>query len=313
MDKILITPRGYAKYGEEFAEILINLGYQVDMNTTGAPYPREIFIKKAQESTAIIVGVDELDGALLRTCEKLKAIVKFGVGTDNIDLSVAEELGINVGRCVGMNANAVAEFTIGLVFASARHIVKNAQDVKSGEWPKPTGCELLNKTIGILGFGNIRKNVARIAHGIGMKVKVYDVFPISDKNLSEFQADQLTFNELIRVSDIITVHVPLLPETKDLISTREFNEMKDTTIVVNCARGGVVNEFDLYNALSKGKIAAAASDVFVNEPPQMSGWMAKLIALPNFISTAHIGSRSEEAEIRTSKSATEQVIELLKK
>jgi lactate dehydrogenase-like 2-hydroxyacid dehydrogenase len=129
MKTILVTPRGYAKYGQEERKRLEELGYTMDINDTGKPVPRDVFVAKAKEATGIIVGVDELDGDLIRECKNLKAIVKFGIGVDNIDLPVCEEKGVKVGRCVGTNSNAVAELTIGMMFACARDLVSNAMEV----------------------------------------------------------------------------------------------------------------------------------------------------------------------------------------
>ena len=165
---ILVTPRGYAAYGAQSAKRLEALGYEMNINTTGKPLPRETFVEYAKNSTGIIVGVDELDGALLKECRQLKAVVKFGVGTDNIDLKTAEACGIKVGRCVGSNSNAVAELTIGMLFAAAKHLVSSNVQVREGGWNKPTGRELTKKTMGIIGFGNIGRHVARMAQVIGM-------------------------------------------------------------------------------------------------------------------------------------------------
>ncbi len=315
MEKILITPRGYARYGSEAGKRLEKLGYTLDVNDTGKPVPREVFERKAEEATGIIVGIDELDAELIQRCRNLKAVVKFGVGVDNIDLTACREKGIEVGRCVGTNSNAVAEMTIGYLFACARNLVSNAIEVKEGGWSKPTGYELGGKTIGILGFGNIGKNVARMAAGIGMKVMAYDVFEIPSEILEKYGAVQTDKDMILRKCDFITVHVPLLAETKDMISEKEFKQMKRTAVLVNAARGGIVNEHDLYLALKNREIYACASDVFTSEPPMAAGqpWVKELLENPYFIQTAHIASRTEEAEKNTVEKATDVMIEMLGK
>lgn len=311
MKTILVTPRGYATYGKEIQKQLEELGYTMDVNRTGKPLPREIFVEKAKKATGIIVGVDELDEQLLRECKGLKAIVKFGVGTDNIDLVVCEELGIKVGRCLGTNSNAVAEFTVGLMFSAARYIATNAVEVKQGGWAKPTGIELFNKKVGIFGFGNIGKQVARMAQGIGMKIAVYDVYEIPKEELAKYNASQVTPEEIFTTCDFITLHVPLTEETKNLISTNEFKKMKNSAVIINAARGGIINEKALLEALKNKDIMACASDVFSSEPPEKEGWQQELLQLDNFILTAHIASRSQESEINTVKVATTTMIELL--
>lgn len=309
---ILVTPRGYAKYGEEAEKRFVALGYEMNVNRTGKPVSREDFVRMAKGSTGIIVGVDELDGELLRECKQLKAVVKFGVGTDNIDLDVAKECNIKVGRCVGSNSNAVAELTIGMMFAAAKWIVSTNVDIRQGGWRKPTGYELYGKTIGIIGFGNIGKHVARIARGIGMQVLAFDVFDIDAKVLDEYGAKQTSVDEILKNADFISLHTPLTEETKDMIHTEQFKMMKPTAILVNAARGGIVNEKALYEALKNKEIFAAASDVFTSEPPKMEeDWVNELIHMDNFILTSHIASRSVEAEANTVHIATKQMIQLL--
>lgn len=311
MKKIVITPRGFAAYGKKQKEYLEEHGFQVVVNDTGKPFTPEVFAKYSQDAVGIIVGVDQMDAAFLAECPHLKAIVKFGVGTDNIDLQACEERGIQVGRCIGTNANAVAEFAIGLIFTSARHIATNAQAVERGEWTKPTGVELYGKKLGIIGFGGIGKIVAQRAAGLGMQASVYDLYQIPTADLDRYQVQQEDLNTLLETSDFITIHVPLTETTTNLIGREAFNKMKNNCILVNTSRGGIVDEQALYQALNSKKIAAAASDVFVEEPPLLKGWRKELFQLPNFTPTAHIASRSQEAEMNTVQRATELIIEYL--
>lgn len=311
MPKILITPRGYAKFGLDNKKKLEEAGYTVDWNDTGKPLSREVFLKKAKEATGIIVGVDLCDRELLLQCKKLKVIVKFGVGVDNIDLEACEELGIKVGRCIGTNSNSVAEMTLAMMFACSKNLVSNAMAVKNYGWVKPTGVELLNKKIGILGFGNIGKRVAKLAHGIGMDVYVYDVFDISEDILENYGIKQVALDYIYKTCDYITVHTPLTEKTKNMISYSEFKKMKNTAIIVNAARGGIIDEKALLDALKNKQILAAASDVFSSEPPVKCEITDELLALDNFILTSHIASRSQEAEKNTVIRSTEVLLELL--
>lgn len=312
--KILVTPRGYARYGAEARKKLEARGYEMDINETGKPLPREVFVEKAKEAAGIIVGVDECDGDLLRQCKKLKAIVKFGVGLDNIDQKAAEECGILVGRCVGSNSNAVAELTVGLMLSASRHIVPSAMSVKAGGWDKLTGYELKGKAVGVIGFGHIGQIVASICHnGFGMNVLAYDAFPIKEEALSACGGKTASPEEIYHEADYITVHVPLLDSTRNMIGSSQFAMMKPTAVVINAARGGIVNEKDLYNALKNRQIYAAASDVFTSEPPTGDAWVKELVAMPNFLLTSHIASRSQEAEINTVNIATDVMADLLQK
>ncbi|RNM29445.1 3-phosphoglycerate dehydrogenase [Absicoccus porci] len=308
MATILITPRGYAKYGAAYKKQLESAGYEVDWNDTGKPLPREVFVEKTKQATGIIVGVDSLDRDLLLQCKNLRSIVKFGVGLDNIDLPTCDEMGIKVGRCIGTNSNAVAELTVGMMFAAARDLVGNVIHVKNREWVKPTGFELKGKNIGIIGFGNIGKNVARMAKGIGMHIYAYDIFEIPQQVLDQYEATQTTVDEILTSCDFITIHTPLTDETRNMISTGEFKKMKNTAILINAARGGIVNEKAIYEALKNHEVHAVCSDVFTSEPPQQEAWIDELLAMDQFILTAHIASRSQEAEMNTVIRATEVML-----
>lgn len=309
--KILITPRGYARYGQEARKKLEAAGYELDINDTGKPLSRETFVEKLKESTGLIVGVEDCGADLLKECSHLKVIVKFGVGLDNIDQAACQELGIKVGRCVGSNSNAVAEYTVGMMFDAARHLSVNTAEVKNGGWSKPTGVELTGKTISIMGFGNIGQQVARMAHGLGMRVLAYDAFPVSPAVLEKYEAQQVDLDTACRNGDFITIHVPLLDSTRNMISSGQFEIMKPNAIVINAARGGIVDEKAQYEALKNQKIAAAVSDVFTVEPPVQEGWVKELLRMDNYIQTAHIASRSKEAEINTVNMATENILKLL--
>ncbi len=311
MKEILITPRGYANFKESYQEAFIKRGYTLNINTTGKQYDRDTFARYARRATAIIVGVEELDEPLLVTCEDLKVIVKFGVGTDNIDLGAAERLGIKVGRCVGSNSNAVAETALTLMMMCAKQILPSIFSVRSGGWEKLSGFELNGKTIGIIGFGHIGQIVAKLAGAFEMNILVYDTFPISKSVIEETRAVPSSLHEIYRSADFITLHLPLNNETRDMISEPEFDMMKPNACLVNTARGGIVNEEALYHALSDRKIFAAGFDVFTSEPPEDSEWVQKLVHLNNFVLTSHIAARTEEAERNTARIATEKTIELL--
>lgn len=308
---ILVTPRGYAKYGKEASIRLKMLGYEMNVNTTGKPLSRETFIANAQKATGIIVGVDKIDKDLLKQCKKLKAIVKFGVGLDNIDLDTANEYKIKVGRCIGSNSNAVAEFVLGLMLSCARYISTSNTYVRNNRWIKPTGVELFGKTIGIIGFGNIGRQLAHIVHGIGMKVLAYDTSDIPSNTLECYNARPSSIETILKECDFISIHTPLTEKTRNMISTDQFAMMKDSSILINAARGGIVNEKALYIALKNKQIFAAASDVFTSEPPSHEDWIQELLNMDNFILTPHIASRSVEAEQKTAEMATDCIIDLL--
>ena len=163
--KVLITPRGFANYGLDEVEKMRNAGLEVHYNDTGLAYTHEEFKELAKDADAIIVGVDKMDAEMMAGCPNLKAVCKFGVGTDNIDLDYAKEHDIYVGRCVGGNSRSVAEHVMALMFAESKNLYYSIDEVKDHKWAKPTGLEIYGKKLGIIGFGMIGKYLADYAHG----------------------------------------------------------------------------------------------------------------------------------------------------
>lgn len=308
--KIVVTPRGFAKCGLENAEIMKAAGFEVDYNATGLAYTKEEFYRVTEGAHGVIVGVETVDRAYIDAHPQLKAVVKFGVGTDNIDLEYCKEKGIFVGRTVGSNARTVAETAISFVIADSKNLFDSIHNTRNHGWTKMTGYEIQGRTIGIIGFGAIGKQVAKMANGLGMHVLAYDAYSI-DRQVAEACNVQITTPEdIIRRADFISLHIPLTEETRNYISLKELEQMKPNAVLINTARGGIVNEQDLYTALEKRMIKAAYFDVLVNEPPQQD---EPLLTLPNFYLTPHIASRSEEAEKNTAAMATQIMIEVLKK
>lgn len=303
--KILITPRAFAKSGKKEIERLENEGWFISINDTGKPLSHSDFVNRAKDADGIVVGVDKMDSEMLKSCQKLKAIAKYGVGVDNIDMSTAESLNIKISRTIGSNSDSVAEHTMALIFACAKNIVESAAEVKEGKWDKKYGKELANNNIGIIGFGNIGKKVARLAQGIGMTVYAYDVFPISSSYAKENNIRIVSFNELIKKSDIITVHLPLNKETKNLINAENLSLMKEDAILINAARGGIVNEQDLLKKLESSDSFTAGFDVYSEEPPKIDD---RLVQHPRFILTPHVASKTQQADLNTMKSAVNNIM-----
>ena len=308
LKKIVVTPRGFAKCGIENAEIMKAAGFDVVYNNTGLAYTEEEFYEITKDADGVIVGVETVDREYINTHPKLKAVVKFGVGTDNIDLEYCKEKDIFVGRTVGSNARSVAETAISFVIADSKNLYNSIANTKEHGWAKMTGYEILGKTIGIVGFGAIGKHVAKMANGLGMKVLAYDAYGIDKTVADELNTEVVEIQELIEQSDFISLHIPLTHETKNMISSKELNQMKSNAVLINTARGGIVNEADLYGALKNKVIKAAYFDVFTCEPPREE---EPLLTLPNFYLTPHIASRSKEAEKNTADMATQIIIEAL--
>lgn len=306
--KVLITPRGFVKYGMAEVEWMTSKGITVHLNDTGKQYTPEQFLALAQDADAIIVGVDLIDAAFMEACPQLKVICKFGVGTDNIDLDAAQKKHIFVGKTLGSNSRAVAEHVISLLFADAKNTWQTISEVKAHEWNKPTGLEIYGKTLGIVGFGAIGKYLAQYARGLGMHVQAYDTFEISADVAAEYGVSVVTLDEILSTSDYVSLHVPLLDSTRHMISTAQLKQMKDSACLINTARGGIVDEEALYTALLDQQIRSACFDVFSVEPPLPT---EKLLGLDNFLLTPHVASRTVESEQRTCQISTAVVVEQL--
>lgn len=308
--KIVVTPRGFAKCGLDNVKIIENAGFTLEYNDTGNAYNKEEFHKKTADADGVIVGVELVDKEYIDSHPNLKAVVKFGVGTDNIDVEYCQQKGIFVGRTVGSNARSVAETAISFMIADSKNLYESINDVRNGKWTKQTGYEIENKVLGIVGFGAIGKMVAKMAFGLGMKVLAYDPYIVDDEFAKKYDVEIVSFNEIIKRSDFVSLHLPLTKETENLITLTELKEMKKNAVLINTARGGIVNEGDLYVALSDSLIKAAYFDVFSSEPPKED---EPLLKLSNFYLTPHIASRSKEAEKNTADMSTKIIIEALKK
>lgn len=289
-NKVLITSRSFGKISSEPIDILKEAGFEVTL--MGADFSQDVFDAIIPEYDALIIGAHEFSAEIMNKCGKLKIICKHGAGLDNIELESAKKLGIVVCNVPGTNSNAVADLTFGLALAVTRNIVLANNLVRNGKWKPIIGDDLCFKTLGLLGFGSISKNVARRAKGFSMKVLAYD--PYIDEIPIEFK-EYVTlsdFDSVIMNSDILSLHLPLTDETRNIVSANEFNKMKRGAYIINTARGGIINEKDLFNALVAGQLSGAALDVSDKEPMEDDN---PLRGLENVIITPHIGMYSKEA------------------
>lgn len=308
--KIVITPRGFAKCGLDNVKIIEDAGFILEYNDTGNAYTKEEFFEKTADADGVIVGVESVDKEYIDAHPNLKAVVKFGVGIDNIDVEYCNQKGIIVDRTVGSNSRSVAETAISFILADSKNLFESMRATREYKWTKETGYEIENKTIGLVGFGAIAQKVAQMAFGLGMKVLAYDPYLVAEDVAKKYDVEIVTFEEILKRSDFVSLHTPLTKETTDLITLTQLKKMKESAVLINTARGGIVNEADLYEALSQNIIRAAYFDVLSSEPPKND---EPLIKLPNFYLTPHIASRSKEAEKNTANIATKVIIEALKK
>lgn len=238
--------------------------------------------------------------------QRLKLIVRAGVGLDNVDVTYAESKGIAVRNTPAASSNSVAELALGHILSVARHIARGTVSMKAGRWEKKQlkGIEIAGKTLGIVGIGRIGQLLARKANALGMSVICSDAF-LPESPLPEI-APMLSLNELLARADVISLHIPFDPEKGPTVSGPEFDRMKDGVILVNCARGGVVDEDALVAAIDAGKIAGAALDVFASEPPDSQH---PLLERPNVSLTPHIGASTVEAQQRVGQEAADIVVQ----
>lgn len=288
--KVLITSRSFGKISDEPLNILKEAGYEVTLK--GKDFDQAEFEAMIPDYDALIIGAHEFPEAVMDRCSRLKIICKHGAGLDNIHLDKARELGIAVCNVPGTNSNAVADLTFGLMLAVARNIVSTNRWVHEGKWQTAIGVDVCGKTLGLMGFGAIAKNVARRARGFGMQVLAYD--PYVKELPQEFQ-EYVTLcgqEEVLTGCDFLSLHLPLNDETQGMIADRELTRMRQGAYIINCARGGIVSERALYEALVTGHIAGAAMDVSEVEPMAADN---PLLTLDNVIVTPHIGMYSKEA------------------
>ncbi len=259
----------------------------------------------------IIRSATKLTADLIEAGKNLRVIGRAGIGVDNVDVEAATKKGIVVMNTPEANAITTAEHTITLMLSLARQIPQAHASIKTGKWERSKfkGIEIYGKTLGCIGLGNIGKLVAERALGLKMNVIAYDPF-LSKEAAEKIGVELVSLDELLKRSDIITIHTPLTPETKDLINKDTLEKTKKGLVLINCARGGVINEKDIAEAIKSGRVAGAAFDVFVNEPPEEGNPLLGLDE--NVVFTPHLGASTEEAQTKVGVAIAEQIVDFLK-
>jgi D-3-phosphoglycerate dehydrogenase len=287
-------------------EILKKSGLEVDVKT--GMKPEELKACISDYHGLIIRSATKVTSGIINAAKNLKVIGRAGSGLDNVDKTAATKKGIVVMNTPGGNTITTAEHTISLMVSLARQIPQATMSMKRGKWEKKKfmGIELFNKTLGVIGIGNIGSQVAKRAQGLAMNVIAYDPF-LSEDAAKAMGVEKVDLQELLRLSDFITIHTPITPETKNMINKETIKMMKKGVRIINCARGGIINEKDLYDALIDGKVAGAALDVFEEEPPKNN----PLLALNNVICTPHLGASTKEAQENVAIAVAEQVVDYL--
>jgi D-3-phosphoglycerate dehydrogenase len=273
------------------------------VNVEGVRLKGDELVDFFSDADAAIVGLEPITADFLDKLPRLRMIAKYGVGLDNIDLDACKERNVNIGWTGGVNKRSVAEMAIGFMLALSRNLYSTSNQLKQLNWNKNGGFQLTGKTIGIIGLGHIGKELVTLLKPFNCRILVNDI--IDQTNYVRVNnLESVTKDELYSESDIISLHTPLTKETSNLINKFVFKQMKHSAFLINTARGGIVNEIDLIQALQTNTIAGAALDVFETEPPVNK----ELLALPNLICTPHTGGNANEAVMAMGISAVTHLV-----
>ncbi|MFA4861703.1 phosphoglycerate dehydrogenase [Methanoregula sp.] len=286
--------------------VILRAACDVDVRTG---LPEDELCKIIGDYDALLVrSGTEVTAKVIEAGKKLRFIGRAGVGVDNVDMDAATRRGIIVANAPEGNTLAATEHTMAMMQSLARNIPQASASLKKKEWKRSKfmGVELNEKTLGIVGFGRIGREVAKRANAMDMKCVAYDPF-ITQERASQLGVQMMSMADLFKVADVITVHTPLIPETRHVINEKSIATMKDGVRIINCARGGIIDEKALYDAIKSGKVAGAALDVFEVEPPTES----PLLTLDQVIVTPHLGASTVEAQLNVAVSVAKQCIEVL--
>ncbi|MCP1438108.1 D-3-phosphoglycerate dehydrogenase [Erwinia persicina] len=303
--KVICTSPSFAKYDAQPIATLKAQGFE--LITLPADASLDALMPHLAKTVAMIVAFTEVDDALLALAPQLKIVCKHGVGVDNIDLDAAKARGVTVTNVPDANKHAVADFAFALILNAARQVTQAVTETRAGNWPRIFATDVYGKTLGIVGLGNIGKQVALRASGFNMRVLAFDYYP-DEKFAAEHNIRFVSLDELTEQSDFITLHTPLTAETHSLFDATRIRSMKQSAFLINVSRGGVVNENDLYHALADNLIAGAAADVFDHEPLERH----PLFSLPNFMPTSHIAGYTDGAISAIGERCVQQIIQCVK-
>ena len=302
--KIFITPRSFGKYNQnDIKKKLDSLGINYYINDLGRSLNEIEMIDALKDVDGAIVGVDPLNKKVLEAAPNLKAIAKYGVGLDNIDLDYCKEKSIKISKTVGANSNAVADYTFALLLSVARKVVLLDRKARDNDYSKVISTDVYGKKIGVLGLGAIGKGVVKRAAGFGMDIYGYDIY--EDKGFNtEYSVNFASVEEILNECDFVTLHLPLSKDTKHIINKDNLNKCKRGLILINTARGGLINEKDLYKALSTKQILGAGLDVFENKDKPYE----KLLELDNVVLGNHTAASTMDATNNMTNMALENLL-----
>lgn len=305
--KVLVTARSFGNVTEKPMQLLQESGCEVVIPPGRVLNSFAEMLPYLSDITAMIISREKITDEVFANAPNLQIVVKHGVGVDNIDLAAAAKRGIIVANTPGANKLSVAELAVNGMLALSRQLLYANQSVRQGRWETLMGQNLSQKTVGIVGLGNIGSSTARLLRGFGCRLLAYDPY-ISAEKFAAVGATSVSYEQLVQESDHITLHVPLTRETYHMVDQVVLAGMKESAFLINLARGGVVDELALADALQNGQIAGAVVDVFEQEPPDTSH---PLFQAPNTLFTPHMGAHSRESMNNMSVMAATNVVEVL--
>ena len=310
MGRVLVSASHFDTLCKEAWTLLEQNGHEVVYDPTRSfpAYSYEELVPIIGDIDAAIIGMDVYNEAVFSIAPKLKAVAKFGVGVDNIDLEAAKQHGVKALNAPGQNSNAVAELTIGFILSLMRDVLSTHRALEDGNWPRPLGSELKGKTVGLLGFGAIARLVAKKLSCFDVDVQAYDIYMNEPLAQSMGVRVAKTMDEVITTSDVVSLHIPVTADTHHLFDEAMFARMRRGSYLINAARGGLVDLDALCKALQSGQISGAALDAFEVEPLPKD---AEIFRSGNVICTPHIGAETREAYNNVSLCVAQGIIDTL--
>lgn len=308
MGNILITASHFQTLCQDAIRLLEDNGHHVILNDHDMPYYSfEELAVWAPDIQGAIIGMDQWNEQVFQIAPKLKILARFGVGVDNVDLEAAKRHGVQVVNAAGLNANAVAELGVAMILNCLRSIPQLNQKLDQGEWARAVGKEILGKTVGILGFGDIGGRVAKKLSGMGVELLAYDPYP-NEAKARDLHVTLTDMDTVLAKSDVISIHMPSIPATRHIMDRAAFAKMKQGAYFINTARGALVDTQALIDAVTGGHLAGAALDVYEQEPLPMD---APILHTPGIQCTPHTGAETVETYHNISMMAAQAVIDSL--
>ncbi|MES2510137.1 MAG: phosphoglycerate dehydrogenase [Pseudomonadota bacterium] len=299
VSKVAVCSRSFSSNPILRAELLSRYEH-VTFNDAGIQLRGDSLVEFLKGHDKAITALEVLDANVLARLPELQIIGKYGVGLDMIDMAAMRRYGKHLGWTGGVNRRAVSELVISFAITMLRHVQAANREVVSGTWRQHVGGNLSGRTVGVIGCGHVGKDLVKLLQPFACQILVHDVIDLTEFNAAH-GTRSVSLEELLQLADVVTLHVPLDDSTRGMLNAERLGQMKSGAILINVARGGLVDEVALKDLLSSKRLAAAAFDVFGVEPPQDQ----ELLALPNFLATPHIGGSSQEAIIAMGRAAIE--------